>query len=226
MVTRVYLDGATLEQIVTVDKRIHGYTTNPTLMRKLGITNYQDWALKAIARTTKPISFEVFADEFDEMERQAKIIASWGQEVYVKIPITNTRGESSVPLIEKLCYAGIKVNVTAVFTTAQIKAVGKFLNGPPAILSIFAGRIMDTGVSVRPMFDCARDYCLTNVKLLWASVREVYNYKQAQQVHADIITMPPEIYAKMKLLDKDLNEFSLETVKLFHDDAKASGYVL
>lgn len=227
MVTRIYADGADLPTMYELSKnpRVHGFTTNPSLCRKSGVKDYAEFCQAAEA-LGKPISFEVFSDDFREMERQAKIISGWGKEVYVKIPITNTKGECAIPLIERLVKQKIKVNVTAVFTGVQIKKCAKVLIGPPAILSIFAGRIADTGVDPRAFFVLAREIVRTNVQTLWASTRELYNLKQAKQCGADLITMSPELIAKLHFVNKDLAEFSRETVKGFYDDAVASGFTL
>lgn len=228
MVTRVYADGADAKQMLAhnADPHIHGLTTNPSLFRAAGITNYQGFARDILQHIKKPISFEVIADDFNEMERQAHIIAGWADNVYVKIPIMNTRGESSVPLIEKLSRQKIKVNVTAIMTGRQIKDVAQVLIGTPAIISIFAGRMADTGVSPQQYFILAREVIRVNVQTLWASTRELYNIKQAKQCGADIITVPDNLLRKMGIMGYDLHQYSQDTVKQFHDDAKACGFVL
>lgn len=228
MVTRVYADGADAKQMLAhnADPHIHGLTTNPSLMRGSGVTDYALFAQSLLIHIKKPISFEVIADDFNEMERQAHIISSWANNVYVKIPIMNTRGESSVPLIEKLSRQKIKVNVTAIMTGRQIKDVAQVLIGTPAIISIFAGRMADTGVSPQQYFILAREVIRVNVQTLWASTRELYNIKQAKQCGADIITVPDNLLRKMGIMGYDLHEYSRETVQQFHDDAKACGFVL
>lgn len=227
MSIKIYADGADLAQMFeqAQDPGISGFTTNPSLMKKSGVTDYEGFAKEALSVITKPISFEVFADDFNEMERQARLISSWGENVYVKIPITNTRGESSIPLIERLSKDGVKVNVTAVFTVAQVIDVAKVLIGP-AILSIFCGRIADTGRNPSTFCHLAATFCGTNVEVLWASTRELLNIKQAEECGCDIITVPNDLLKKMNLIGKDLTEYSLETVKMFRDDAKASGFSL
>jgi transaldolase len=227
MKLKILADGANVQDMIQLaaDPKIHGFTTNPSLMRKAGVTDYALFAKEVLANISKPVSFEVIADDFSEMERQALLISSWGKNVYVKIPITNTKGEYSTELIYALSQKGVKVNVTAVLTTEQAEKAGYAVRGP-GIISIFAGRIMDTGQSARDAFNAARETMHHETELLWASTRELYNIRQAQQVHADYITVPSEILAKMSLLGKDLTEFSLETVKMFAEDAKASGYTL
>ena len=190
-------------------------------MRKAGITDYEKFCKEVLSITKKPVSFEVFADEFDEMERQARIISSWGENVYVKIPITNTKGESSVRLINRLTQMGIKINATAVTQRDQYINIIPFA---PLIVSIFAGRIADTGEEPRYWFI---EYGLPTAELLWASPREVLNIYQAEQAGADIITVTPELLTKYeKMKGKDLYELSRETVQMFYDDAKESGFVL
>ncbi len=226
---KLYADGAHLEQMISLnsDARISGFTTNPSLMKSSGVTDYEMFARDVLWKIrAKPVSFEVFADEFGEMERQARIIAGWSDNVYVKIPITNTRGESSIPLIERLSKEGVKVNVTAVFTAAQAIDAGRVLTGAPAIISIFAGRIADAGRDPTGLCRPLKYQRGINVELLWASTRELINIQQAQDCGCDIITVPNELLAKLHLIGKDLTEYSLETVKMFYDDAKASGFSL
>lgn len=209
---------------------IRGFTTNPTLMRKAGICDYAQFAREIVsAIPDRPISFEVIGDEFPEMERQAKEIAGWGPNVYVKIPITNTRGESSCLLVERLCRAGIKVNVTALLTLPQIRAVRDALKGgPPACISVFAGRIADTGRDPVPVMleavEMLRDQ--RQIELIWASPRELLNVFQADAVGCHIITATSEILNKLCLVGKDLDAHSLDTVKMFYQDALASGFSL
>jgi len=234
----IYLDTADLSEMREARKNplIKGYTTNPTLMRKAGASNYTTYAKNAIDIVEGlPISFEVFSDDFNEMEEQAHKIASWGRNIYIKIPITNTKGESSVALIRKLSNAGIKCNITAVFTTQQARIVsGYFANNSHNIISIFAGRIADTGRNpmskidtISKLFSPVRKYQNLEVKILWASTREVLNITQAERCGCDIITVSPDLLKKYEQYnDKDLDEFSLDTVKMFYEDAKAAGYKL
>ena len=218
----IYCDGADLESMAALAGNVVGFTTNPSLVRKAGITNYREFAEKAITIVgSKPISFEVFSDDFAGMAREAREIASWGKNVYVKIPITNTKGESTAPLIETLASDGIKVNVTAILTREQSAIAVRALDGAPGIVSIFAGRIADAGQdpvkTVRYAVNKTRG---SHTKILWASTREVYNVVQADDCGCDIITMSPEIIAKLGGLGRDLNEISLETVLQFHEAGK------
>jgi transaldolase len=225
---KLYADGANIEQMVALADRVSGYTTNPSLMRKAGVKDYKAFAKQALAALpNKPISFEVFADDLPDMERQAREIASWGEQVYVKIPVTNTLGVDCGPLIRNLSRDEIKVNVTAVTTFVQVvNMCGWIWPHTPAILSIFAGRIADTGVDPIPVikYGLATKYAKTEI--LWASTREVLNIKQAAECGCDIITVPPEILGKLALTGKNLTEYSLETVQMFHRDAKEAGYAL
>lgn len=229
---KLYADGADIASMQKLYQLpyIQGFTTNPTLMNKAGITDYEAFAhevLKAIP--DRSVSFEVFSDDFEDMERQARLIATWGENVYVKIPVTNTKGESATPLIRKLTDAGVKLNVTAVFTLEQTRAVADALhNGAPAILSIFAGRIADAGIDPVPLMAEALKMIapMPNIELLWASPREVFNVVQANDIGCHIITATPDILGKLKSLGKDLTEFSLDTVKMFYNDATAAGFKL
>ena len=230
---KIYADGADLESIVALANRpdIAGFTTNPTLMRKSGVSDYEAFAHKVLdAVTDRPISFEVFADEFPEMKRQAKEIASWGDNVYVKIPITNTRSESALPLIRELAAEGVKLNVTAILTLEQVAGVAKALNPKvPSIVSVFAGRIADTGVDPVPHMRESKKLLagLPQAELLWASVREVLNIFQSDDCGCDIVTVPHDILNKaLKLAGMDLKELSLDTVKMFAADAAAAGFTL
>lgn len=225
---KIYSDGADFAEMVKAqeDPRIAGLTCNPSLMRKAGVLDYRAFAEEVLKVVKKPISFEVFADEFDEMERQAFIIAGWGSNCYVKIPVTNTRGESSLKLVARLVRSGVRVNLTAVFTGNQILSAARTLTGTPAVLSIFAGRIADTGINPAHAVRIARSECGANVEILWASTREVYNVIEAANAGADIITLSTELIGKLSLLEKDLAEYSLETVCQFHRDAQAAGYSL
>lgn len=230
--TRVFADGADLDGILALaaDPRISGFTTNPTLMWKAGLTDYSDFAQRLLERITRhPISFEVFADGVEEMRRQARLIAAWGENVYVKIPVTTTSGESMVPLVRELSESGVKVNVTALFTTAQVELVTAAVrNGAPSYLSVFAGRIADAGIDPLPIMARSVDIMVDapRAELIWASPREVLNVVQADSVGCHIITMTRDLLAKLELLGKDLEQFSLETVQMFHRDAVAAGFDL
>jgi len=209
---------------------VSGFTTNPTLMRKAGISDYKAFAQKVIAAIPDlPISFEVFSDDFDTMEREAREIAGWGGDTYVKIPITNTKGASAGPLIRKLSAEGFSLNVTAILTLDQVAAVaGAADPAARTIVSVFAGRIADTGVDPVPLMTEAVQMLkhLPRAELLWASPREVLNVVQAGNCGCHIITATPDIIAKIPLFGKDLQTYSLETVKMFHDDARAAGFKL
>lgn len=222
-------DAATIE-VLRPDHNIKGWTTNPTLMRKAGVKNYKEFAKYFLAlEKERPISFEVFADDFDEMERQAREIATWGPNVYVKIPITNTKRKYSYDLIQSLSRDGIKVNVTAVMTSQQVKYSTWALSlNTPAYISIFAGRIADTGVDPLPLMRDAVNYLRTspNIELIWASPRELLNVFQAESVGCHIITATSDILKKLSLVGKDLDEYSLETVRMFYDDAQKAGFTL
>ena len=228
----IYADGADVRDMVAARDAglVKGFTTNPTLMRKSGVTDYETFARDALAATGgMPISFEVFADDFEEMERQARYIARWGESVYVKIPVTNTKGEPAYDLIRRLSAAGVKLNVTAILTLEQVRAVVDALHpDTPAIVSVFAGRIADTGRDPVPLMREAKAICMARPKaaLLWASPRELLNIVQADACGCHIITATPDILAKLPLIGKDLNAYSLETVKMFYNDARAAGYRL
>jgi len=229
---KLFSDGADLASLLEMakDKRVSGFTTNPTLMRKAGIEDYGAFARQVLAAITdRPISFEVFADEFPEMARQAKELASWGTNVYVKVPITNTRGESALPLVRELALSGVKLNVTALCTLEQVHGTAQALRGgAPAIVSVFAGRIADTGRDPVPIMAAAVEVMrpFPNQQLIWASPRELLNIFQADAIGCHIITMTHDLLAKLPALGKDLEQFSLETVQMFHDDAAAAGYTL
>jgi transaldolase len=230
MPIKIYMDGADLAAMTAAraSGRVSGFTTNPSLMRKAGITDYKAFALKAIAAIPDlPISFEVFADDFATMEREAREIASWGGDTFVKIPVTNTKGESAAPLIRKLAREGYSLNVTAILTLEQVRTVAGALDrGARSIVSVFAGRIADTGVDPMPiMAESARLLApLPKAELLWASSREFLNVVQAEQCGCHIITATPDIIAKLPHRGKDLTQYSLDTVKTFHQDALASGF--
>jgi transaldolase len=230
---KVFADGADLQGILDLYRQpyIHGLTTNPTLMRKVGLSDYETFARTVLKEVkSKPISFEVFSDDFPEMRRQALKIRDWQDNVYVKIPITNTSGESSIPLIEQLAGEGVKLNVTALLTTRQVKAVATALNpSVPAVVSVFAGRIADTGVDPMPIMKESLKIVrgLPKAELLWASVREVLNVFQAAACGCDIVTVPHDILKKLlELAGKDLDELSLDTVRMFYQDAVAGGFKL
>ena len=216
----IYLDTANLGNIAEFSQRVAGFTTNPSLMRQSGTHDYRAFASEVLRLVAgKPVSFEVFADDFQTMESQAREIASWGENVYVKIPATNTKGESCARLMQQLGYQRIKVNATAIMTLEQINVVARSLVGP-SILSIFCGRIADTGRDPVPFITKALHVKHSETEILWASTREVLNVKQAEQCGADIITMTPDLIKKMSLFGKDLGQYSLETVQMFYNDAK------
>jgi transaldolase len=233
---KIFADGASLVALqgLANDPRIAGFTTNPTLMRQAGVENYRAFADAALRIAgKKPISFEVFADDFAGMERQARELASLGDSVYVKLPVTNTRRVSALPLVRELSRSGIKVNVTAICTPKQVEESAAALQGgAPAVVSVFAGRIADTGRDPVPMMRAAVAVCASAcagaapIELLWASPREVLNVVQAEQVGCQIITVTPDLLKKLPLLGKDLEEFSLETVQMFYRDASSAGYEL
>jgi transaldolase len=228
---KIYADGADRAGMIRLNENplIQGLTTNPTLMKKAGISDYEPFArdiLRVIRK--KPISFEVFSDEFDEMKRQARKIASWQDNVYVKIPVTNTRGESCCPLIAELSREGVKLNVTAILTVRQVREVVNGLEAStPAVISIFAGRIADTGCDPGEVIRQARAMISDrpNFELLWASVREVYNIFQAAQCGCHIVTAPHDILAKaLKMVGSNGDQVSLDTVRMFANDAVAAGF--
>ena len=226
----LYADGADIEGMKEEYQKgyVKGFTTNPTLMKKAGVTDYVTFAKEAVSQIPDlPLSFEVFADDFDTMEKEAKVIAALGDNVNVKIPITNSRGESSIPLIAKLSQAGLKLNVTAILTLDQVRrTVDAFCPGTQNIVSVFAGRIMDTGVDAVPIMQEAAKICRTKpgTLSLWASCREVYNIIQADACGTDIITVTNNLLAKLPNLGKDLAQFSLETVQMFASDSRALGF--
>ncbi len=230
---KLFADGADRAGMLQLNANplIKGMTTNPTLMRKAGLTDFEAFAKDILQTiTVKPISFEVFSDEFPEMLRQALKINGWAKNVYVKIPITNTRGESSLPLVRDLTQEGVKINVTAILTQEQIAGVAQALNSKvPAVVSVFAGRIADTGVDPMPHMREAKKKLadLPQAELLWASVREVLNIFQAEACGCDIVTVTHDILNKaFKLAGIGLKEMSLDTVKMFAADAKAAGFSL
>jgi transaldolase len=227
---KLFCDAADFGQMVNMAQNpvIKGFTTNPSLMRKAGVPSYEEFARRALAAIPdRPISLEVFADDFDEMEQQARKIASWGLNANVKIPITNTQREFTGPLIHRLSASGIVVNVTAMMTLDQVCRVADALDpGTPAIISVFAGRIADTGIDPVPVMAEAVEVLrpLPKAELLWASPRELLNILQADAIGCHIITATPDVLGKLKLLGKDLDEYSLETVMQFYQDAKTAGY--
>jgi transaldolase len=227
---KIFSDGADLAGILAMYKNplIKGFTTNPTLMRKAGVADYEAFGREVLARVPdRPVSLEVFADEFDEMERQALYIASWGPNVNVKIPVTNTRGESSAGLIERLSKQGVVLNVTAILTLAQVREVAAALSpDTPAIVSVFAGRVADTGVDPVPHMAEALTLLAGRPKaeLLWASPRELLNIFQADAVGCHIITATHDVLGKLAVVGKDLGDYSRETVEMFYRDATAAGY--
>ncbi|AIG47946.1 TPA: transaldolase [Streptococcus pyogenes] len=227
---KVFSDGAVLETMLKDLQTglVTGFTTNPSLMKKAGISSYIGFAKEVLAKITDyQVSFEVFADDLASMEKEAEKIASLGDNVYVKIPVTTSTGESTCPLIQKLSAKGIKLNVTAIFTIEQTQAVVDHLTaGVPAIVSVFAGRIADTGVDPMPIMEEALRICRQKegVELLWASPRETYNIYQADQLGVDIITCTTDLIAKLPLQGKDLEDYSLETVQMFLKDSTSLGF--
>jgi transaldolase len=231
--TKIFADGADLDQILHLarDTRINGFTTNPTLMWKAGLTDYSEFAKSLLEHITdKPISFEVVADDEEDIGRQARVIATWGSNVYVKVPVTTSTGRSLAPLVHELAAAGIKVNVTAVMTPNQVDVIAHALrDGAPSCVSVFAGRIADAGVEPLPIMSESLEILESvapGAELIWASPREVLNLVQADEVGCHIITMTHELLPKVKSLGKDLEQFSLETVRMFHRDAVAAGFSL
>ena len=228
---KIFADGADYKTIINSNNNtlISGFTTNPTLMRKDGVKNYKNFAQKILSKINKkPVSFEVFADDFDKMFEQAKIISSWSDNVNVKIPITNTKGKSSIDLIKELHSQKVKLNITAVFTLDQISELKKVLIFDTYnIISVFAGRIADTGIDPIPIMKEAKKILSnSSTDLLWASPREVLNILQAEECNVDIITLTSDLIKKLNYIGKPLDTFSLETVDMFYKDAKASGYTL
>ena len=232
LAVKIFADGADKAGMLEMAEKpfIRGLTTNPTLMRKAGVTDYTRFALDVLRDIRdKPISFEVFSDDFVEMERQAVQIAAWGPNVYVKVPVTNTRREPAYELIERLTTRGIKVNVTAMMTLSQVSQVVARLD--PAVasyVSVFAGRIADTGRDPVPLMAAALDIVSTNrsSELIWASPRELFNIFQADAIGCHVITVSNSVLKKLELVGKDLSDFSLETVKMFHTDATSAGFNL
>jgi transaldolase len=229
---KIFADGADLAVIEKLCRNplIQGFTTNPTLMRKAGVADYETFARAALELAgDRPISFEVFSDEFDEMERQARRIATWGPNVYVKIPVTNTRREPADDLVKRLSVSGVRVNVTAILTLEQVKRIAACLgDGAPSVISIFAGRIADSGIDPLPIMCAALSEVRASpsIEIIWASPRELLNVVQAGDIGCHIITVTSDILEKLPLLGRDLAEYSLSTVKMFHSDAVAAGFQL
>jgi len=229
---KIFADGADKAGMLEMYAKpyIHGFTTNPTLMHKAGLTDYRAFAKDVLgAIPDRPVSFEVFADEFDEMERQAREIATWGNHVYVKIPVTNTRREPSYDLVHRLSHAGVKLNVTAILTLDQVRDVVNALGGgAPSCVSVFAGRIADTGVDPVPIMTAALELLklAPGAELIWASPRELLNIFQADAIGCHIITVTNDILKKLSLVGKDLGDYSLDTVQMFFNDGRKAGFTL
>jgi transaldolase len=230
--TKIFGDGAELNGMLELYRLPHikGFTTNPTLMRKAGVSDYRAFAHNALrAIPDRPISFEVFSDEFEEMERQAYEIATWGEHVFVKIPVTNTKRVPAYELIHRLSHSGVKVNVTAILSLEQVgEVVNALKGGAPSNVSVFAGRIADTGRDPVPLMSKALEIldAEPNAELIWASPRELLNIFQADAIGCHIITVTNDILRKLSLVGKDLDDYSLETVKMFYDDARMAGFSL
>jgi transaldolase len=229
---KIFADGADRAGIAELyaNPLIRGFTTNPTLMRKAGVEDYESFARELLELVPdRPISFEVFSDDFGEMERQALQISSWGDNVYVKIPVTNTNGSASEAVVRRLAERGVKVNVTALMTPVQVREVVQWLaGGPPSYVSVFAGRVADSGRDPVPLMAEALELVRPhpNVELIWASPRELLNIVQADAIGCHIITVTHDLLEKLPTLGKDLDEFSLDTVRMFHRDGQAAGYSL
>jgi transaldolase len=229
---KLFADGADKATMLNLYRNplIQGFTTNPTLMRKAGITDYEAFSRDILsAIKDRPISLEVFADEFDEMERQARKITAWAENIYVKIPVTNTRREPALDLICRLSHAGIKLNVTALLTLSQVRDVSAALaGGAPSYVSVFAGRIADTGRDPLPLMAAAVEMVSIHpgMELIWASPRELLNIIQADSIGCHIITATSDILQKLSLVGKNLDDYSLDTVKMFYSDAQKSGFTI
>ncbi len=226
----LFADGANLKSILELARNplIRGFTTNPSLMRQAGVRDYEAFAREVLQAVPEyPVSFEVISDDIDEMERQARKLASWGKNVFVKVPVSNTSGKSTCPLVARLAKSGIQVNVTAILTLKQsLDVMAVLKSGPPAFVSIFAGRIADAGVDPATIVAPAVQQAPANVQLIWASPREIFNIFQADAVGCHVITVSPDILRKLPLVGRDLDEYSLDTVKLFYQDARQAGYKL
>ncbi len=230
---KIYSDGADMASLLEManNPNVHGITTNPTLMKKAGIAKYKEFCIEVLSKVKdKPISFEIFADDLVSMKSQALEISSWGKNVYVKIPVTNTEGVSTAPLVKELSHLGVRLNVTAILTIGQVYTVCEALKGgAPAVVSVFAGRVADTGRDPMPVMAAASELCRAageNIELLWASTREVFNVIQAEQAGCDIITVAPDMIKKMSMLNMDLLQLSIETVRMFKRDADQAGFQL
>ena len=229
---KLFADGADKAGMLEMYAKpyIKGFTTNPTLMRKAGISDYRAFARDVLASIKdRPISFEVFADDVENMERQAKEISTWGDNVYVKIPVTNTKSRPTTELVHKLSHAGVKLNITALMTVEQVRTVtSAVIGGAPCCISVFAGRIADSGRDPMPIMRQSVEIMRAspNAELIWASPRELLNVMQAEEVGCHIITATNDILKKLELIGKDLTEFSLDTVKMFHEDATKAGFAL
>jgi transaldolase len=229
---KIFADGADLDGMLELYRNptIAGFTTNPTLMRKSGISNYEKFSRQVLEHIVdRPISFEVFSDDFNEMERQAHKIAAWGKNVYVKIPVTNTRRESSSDLVHRLSSEGVQLNVTALMTLEQVSAISKALeNNAPSYISVFAGRIADTGRDPMPLMQKAVEIMshYKNQELIWASPRELLNIFHADEIGCHVITVTHDVLKKLALINKDLDEYSLDTVKMFYNDTKQAKFNL
>lgn len=229
---KIFADGADRAGMLAIaaNPLIRGFTTNPTLMRKAGISDYEGFARDILTEIRdRPISFEVFSDEFDEMQAQAEKIAAWGENVYVKVPITNSRGESAIPMLTRMAGSGVKFNVTALFTEEQVRQTSDALAAAaPCNISVFAGRVADAGVDPLPLMRRALEIMAPRPQqeLIWASPRELFNIVQAHEIGCHIITVTNDILGKLPTLGKDLEQFSLETVKMFRNDAVAAGFSL
>jgi transaldolase len=232
LAVKIFADGADLAGMLALYRQpfIKGFTTNPTLMRQAGVSDYRRFAREVVqAIPDRPISFEVFSDDFDEMERQALEIASWGDNLYVKIPVTNSRRESGCDLVRRLSHQGVKVNVTALFSLAQVSDVAAAVAcGAPACVSVFAGRVADTGYDPVPLMTAAVEMLriAPNAELIWASPRELFNVFQADAIGCHIITVTSDILKKLSLIGRDLEDYSLDTVKMFLKDATLAGFAL
>ncbi len=229
---KVFADGADRDSMLEsyANPLVSGFTTNPTLMRKAGVSDYRAFAQQIVREIPdRHISFEVFSDEFEDMERQAREISTWGDNIYAKVPITNTKGESSCDMVSRLSQDGVKVNVTAIFLLDQVREVAAaVVGGAPCCVSVFAGRIADAGLDYMPIMAESVEILKPNpqAELIWASPREVYNVVQADDIGCHIITCTTDIIKKLPTLGKELGQFSLETVQLFYEDATAAGYTL
>jgi transaldolase len=229
---KIFVDGADRSRVeaLSAEPWIRGFTTNPTLMRSAGVADYQLFARELLELVhDRPMSFEVIANELDEIERQARLIASWGRNVYAKVPITNARGETTADVVRHLAADGIKVNVTALMTLDQVEDAGAWLaDGSSGYVSVFAGRIADSGRDPIPIMTAARELLAPypQLELIWASPREVFNVVQADAIDCHIITVTEEILNRLPSLGRDLGEFSLDTVRMFYRDAQSAGYTL